>query len=658
MTEKRIKQAYDAICPPHDASVRIQQKIEAELGKALNEITVTVKPRRNPLPVILGTAAAVALVLGGTALLFWPLLRPGFVPTPLPERPIDAERPAETLPPELTPPPVHETSAPEPEDRPAPEPDYELGAIADEGTVTAENGHTLSWAVDKNNLLLIRGTGRMEDYYGDYHWLTSWPDQLPWQGYLASAQTVVMEPGLSSIAAYAFADFRELTEAVIPEGVTSIGNQAFYSCSRLENAAIPDGVELIGEGAFFNNMALTMIEIPESVRTIGTRAFSGCRLKSVTVPGGVESLGDYAFSFCNWLETATLREGVKEIGAYAFCNCNSLKSVTIPDSVTAIADGAFGYCEDLSDVYYAGSEEQWAQIKTGIGNDYLKSAEIHFHSVPEDRAPGLTSWPATAPSYELGTVVDRDTLTKEGTLPGESLTWALDDKGLLRIGGLGTMDTFFHLERNNEYFAIPWSKYAESIHYAYLESGQHSVGYCAFDGCSSLTEVVIPESVNRIRYAAFRDCTALETLSIPGGVTAIEGMAFSGSGLKSIVIPEGVTTIEAGTFADCKNLRSVELPDSMTMIYPEAFYSCKRLPSVTIPEGVYSIGERAFHSCFSLTSIRIPLSMKGIGSYAFAGCINLTDVYYAGSEEQWNQILIGDFNMALLNAEIHFNSEG
>ncbi len=69
---------------------------------------------------------------------------------------------------------------------------------------------------------------------------------------------------------------------------------------------------------------------------------------------------------------------VTSIANAAFCD-ESLASVIIPDSVTSIGASAFYKCTSLTDVYYTGTEEEWAKISIAYGNDYLKNANIHYN---------------------------------------------------------------------------------------------------------------------------------------------------------------------------------------------------------------------------------------------------------------------------------------
>ena len=145
-------------------------------------------------------------------------------------------------------------------------------------------------------------------------------------------------------------------------------------------------------------------------------------------------------------------------------------------------------------------------------------------------------------------------------------------------------------------------------------------------------DVVIPKEYNAlpvttIGYRAFYKCSSLTEIVIPDSVTSIGDDAFHGCGsLTEIVIPDGVTRIESRTFENCSNLTKIVIPDSITRIGTAAFGNCDSLTSIAIPEGVTSIGRSAFENCDSLTSVVIGDSVTSIDEYAFGGCSKLTKV--------------------------------
>ena len=150
-------------------------------------------------------------------------------------------------------------------------------------------------------------------------------------------------------------------------------------------------------------------------------------------------------------------------------------------------------------------------------------------------------------------------------------------------------------------------------------------------------DLVIPNSVTSIGNYAFSGCSGLISITIPNSVTSIGEYAFSGcSGLTSITIPNSVTSIREYAFKYCSSLTSVTIPNSVMSIGRSAFWGCSGLNSVTIPNSVTSIGDYAFRGCSGLTSVTIPNSVTSIGDYAFEACSGLTSVV-------WNAKNCADF---------------
>lgn len=205
--------------------------------------------------------------------------------------------------------------------------------------------------------------------------------------------------------------------------------------------------------------------------------------------------------------------------------------------------------------------------------------------------------------------------------------WTLYGTGLLDIHCVGDMPDY-------PLRATPWYDYRTQITSAAIANSVTSIGNNALCHCTGLTSVTIPDGVTSIGESAFITCT----------------------GLTSVTIPDSVTSIGESAFCACSGLTSITIPSNVTSIGFRTFYYCINLTSVTIPSGVTSIDEGAFLYCTGLTSVTIPDSVTSIEYSAFYHCSGLADVYYGGTEAQWNAIEIGDYNTPLLNATIHYNS--
>ena len=192
------------------------------------------------------------------------------------------------------------------------------------------------WTMD-GTALRIFGTGAMQDY--------SYNNLPPWYDKKDSIETVVIDPGVTSIGQRTFYEYTGLTSVTIPASVTSIGINAFYNCS-----------------------GLTSITIPASVNSIDNFAFSDCTgLTTITFAanGHLTTIGSFAFSRCSKLTYITLPDSVTTIENSAFSNCTSLTAITIPASVNSIGEYVFTYCSALTSITYQGTKAQWGNVTKG-----------------------------------------------------------------------------------------------------------------------------------------------------------------------------------------------------------------------------------------------------------------------------------------------------
>ena len=321
---------------------------------------------------------------------------------------------------------------------------------------------------------------------------------------------------------------------------------------------------------------------------------------------------------------------VTSIGEKAFARSYSLKSVTIPDSVTSIGNRAFEDCQNLKSITIP---------------DYASIGEFAFgrcESLPlvvsiDKEIGGI--------NYRLYFNRTAEVIYKKGykgdIIIPETIVFK---KVSYRVTSIGERAFEFCSKLTN--ITIP--------------DGVVSIGDTAFEYCKSLTKITLPDSVMSIGDRVFDSCEKLTSITIPVGVKSIGCMAFSCCcSLTSVIIPDSVTSIDGQAFEQCSSLTSIIIPKSVKSISDDAFVGCSSLTSIVvvdgntvydsrencnaiietgtntlirgcqstiIPNSVTSIGENAFAFCKTLTSITIPDGVKSIGAEAFRKCDSLESI--------------------------------
>ena len=443
-------------------------------------------------------------------------------------------------------------------------------------------------------------------------------DNVTWTlddvGTLTISGTGPMKVYISYSSVPWFSNRSSVKKVVIADGVTTIGDEAFFGCYRLTSVTIPDSVTAIGASAFSGCDSLTY-NTYDTGKYLGNAGnpylalvdTTSDSITQCTIHPNTKIIASGAFRSCTSLTGVMIPDGVTTIGYEAFYDCNSLTSVTIPDSVTTIGEGAFENCDSLS--YSTYNTEKYLG---NAGNSHLALVDT-------------TS----------------DSITQCIILPNTKIIAGSAFSDCYRLTGVTIPDSVT------------------------------TIGDYAFFGCESLTGVTIPDSVTTIGASAFSHCDSLKSVTIPDSVATIGRSAFSGcDSLTSVTIPDSVTAIGGGTFRSCNSLTGIWVDadnpnyssDSNGVLFNKDKTILVEAPgtivSYTIPDSVTTIGEEAFSDCYSLTAVTIPDSVTTIGDDAFSWCASLTDVYYYGTQAQWDAISVGSYNAKLLNATIHFVTQG
>lgn len=163
-----------------------------------------------------------------------------------------------------------------------------------------------------------------------------------------------------------------------------------------------------------------------------------------------------------------------------------------------------------------------------------------------------------------------------------------------------------------------------------------------FSGSQNIEKVIISSGIKTVGSNAFAWCTKVSNVTFdkPCAVEVIGDYAFQGcSSLKSIKIPEGVTKIGASAFVGCSALKTVTFPSTLKEIGSNAFKECKNLESADLPANLETIGSYAFCQCQSLTSVTIPASVKVVGQCAYQFCYKITSITIEDSETNTDRVI-------------------
>ncbi len=372
-------------------------------------------------------------------------------------------------------------------------------------------------------------------------------------------QKYKIKEGTRVICDWAFSWRSSLQEISIPEGVTSIGNSAFSNCRSLQKITIPEGVTSIGNSAFSGCRSLQKITIPSSVKRIDWNPFMGCKYKLICKSPHFKVVGNSLYdadmtvliSFLSNAKVFAIPDGVTNIGNWAFFNCNSLQAISIPNGVTSIGDGAFSYCFLLREVSIP-------EGVTSIGNSTFSGC----------RSLQKITIPSSVKRIGANPFVD----CKCKVICNSPYFKIVDD--VLYDANMTTIISFLS---NNKTLAIPEGvknigdsafEDCSSLQEISIPNGVTSIGDDAFCNCSSLKKISISvianyELVANIELLKADPYTWGGTCYYDGeiGVTSIGHRAFNGcKSLQEIFIPDSVTSIGDDAFNDCNSLQEIKIP--------------------------------------------------------------------------------------------------
>ena len=329
------------------------------------------------------------------------------------------------------------------------------------------------------------------------------------------------------------------------------------------HADISSNVTEIGYGAFFNNLNITSVYFPISIHTIDVNAFIACKNLQHVI----------------WEDSTSPNMSLEIIKQGAFNGCRSLSSIVIPYSVTTIGDYAF-----------------WGTTLSTVTINYS------LHKYVQNPAPIFSSLVPIQFDYTYRFLFK----TSNG-----------DDNTLTQDDVTNTLNGY-----DGSFNAVIDSSITNIDDYAFSNSGitsidlgdsVTSIGKEAFVYCTSLTSIDLSGTqITTIGDSAFQECQQLSNVTFDTDTNSklktIGSSTFWGcTSLTSIHIPDSVETIGPSAFRQCYGLTIVSLPNNTNFktIGPVTFYYCSQLTSINIPSSITTIGIQSFRFCSKLQYINI-----------------------------------------------------
>lgn len=350
------------------------------------------------------------------------------------------------------------------------------------------------------------------------------------------------------------------------------------------------------------------------------------KIFSVIIEDGISNIGMRSFYDCAKLGSIEIPDSVTSIGQKAFYDCDNLISLFIKENVQSIGDDAFGACRKLTVMYP--SKDHARESSGTVGHSECENVrsygitdEGQFYCIRNDNTAVVTKYLGSETQVTIPETVEN--------YPVKEIGYA--------------------------------AYYRTNLTDVIIPDGVEKIGYWAFTGCRNMRGVYLPKSVQYIENYAFDDNSQMlimfesDVLPKTGGdewnrytdyVMGVEQYGIYDSEYyycitknneatlgayygdeKNVEIPEqiqGALVVRvSGTFYYDEDLESIKLPESLSEIGKNTFGYCKNLKNVDIPKNVVNIGAYAFNFCQNIEKVIIPDRVQSIGKNAFGRCDKL-----------------------------------
>lgn len=409
-----------------------------------------------------------------------------------------------------------------------------------------------------------------------------------------------------------FKAHKQIEEIYIPATITELPLACFAEMSALKNVNLHKALRLLNDSVFYNCDALTEVYFANDNTIIGSYVFQDCgALANVKLPANMTTIPTYMFLNCASLQNIEIPQNVTVIDTLAFMN-TGLISVELPSNLSEIKGNAFRYCFKMENI-------EFPATLTTIGDAAFQSCDA-FTEITISAS--VTSIGSEAFRYCKNLTV----INYGCNATVAANTFLCSSKFTLNIlPSVQNIPANF-MKSNTQVAAVNFLHGDGDFLY--------NIGELAFYGCTSMTSLTLPKSMNLISGYAFQQCTGLTEITLTEGINGIKTNAFHGC--------SNVTTINFNIsgFLDNANANGNALNgvggNSLTVnigssagYVPSGFFTAimSKITQINIAEGVSQIYDSAFSGA-SIEEITLPSSIHTLGNSAFSKCNNLQRIYF------------------------------
>lgn len=344
-------------------------------------------------------------------------------------------------------------------------------------------------------------------------------------------------------------------EVVLPEGVTSIGRDAFSGCEHIKQVFLPSSLTRIEYNAFYGCKSLKTISIPDSVKNLDSEVFVGCKsLKNIEISYNLLGQLGRAFWGRSCIETL-LRKKDGTIKKVICCN-DSYGPVMVPidtnyieDYDRLVSDGVFKHFKMPEDMRIKAAIYRLLDEEVPVSPEMKKAfAEFLKDHIIKAVKLAITE---KEPNY-IRTICEVNAIDSENI---DEVEAAVSTCKIPEIKSI----------IENHVKEIGFEKNMGRVDESNSDENDFIINQGVLEKyIGSKRTVTVPDGVTVCGKYAFKDCTRITQISLPNRLERIENDAFSGCcNLTKIVIPNNVKSIGYSVFEGCKSLKSLKLPENL-----------------------------------------------------------------------------------------------